>query len=98
MEGKTDFCSISGSFTYRDHFQERQTYMCLKKTHFLSPLKYVDVGRRANTTFDVLLEHKIDDFWNVDVTGNYQGHGQFSPNSRYRIMLHLEDTCGPGRN
>ena len=31
-----------------------------------TPLKYIDVVRRTNTTLDVLLESRTDDDWNVD--------------------------------
>ena len=37
-----------------------------KEFSFPIPLKYIDVVRRTNTTLDVLLESRTDDYWNVD--------------------------------
>ena len=36
--------------------------MCLRKVRVLSPLKYIDVVRRTNTTLDVLQESQWTDF------------------------------------
>ena len=33
---------------------------------FPVPLKYIDVTRTADTTFDVMLEKSVDDCWHVD--------------------------------
>ena len=33
---------------------------------FPIPLKNIDVVRLKNTTLDVLLESRVDDYWNVD--------------------------------
>ena len=30
------------------------------------PLEYIDVVRRTNTILHVLLESRVDDYWNVD--------------------------------
>ena len=30
------------------------------------PLKYIDVVRQTNTTLDIMLESRTDDYWNVD--------------------------------
>ena len=38
----------------------------LEEGTFPRPIKYIDVVRRTNTTFDVLLESRIDDYRNVD--------------------------------
>ena len=40
---------------------------------FFTPLKYIDVVRRTNTTQDVLLEGSIGDFWNADGGGELSG-------------------------
>ena len=37
-----------------------------KQGHSPKQLKYIDVVRRTNRTFDVLLESRMDDEWNVD--------------------------------
>ena len=42
--------------------------MCRKKELFQTPLRYIDLVRRTNTTSDVLLESRIGDKWNVDGT------------------------------
>ena len=37
-----------------------------EKNPFPIPLKYIDVTRTTHTNFDVKLEKRIDDYWNVD--------------------------------
>ena len=36
-----------------------------KEESFPIPLMYIDVTRTTHTSFDVLLEKHIDDYWNV---------------------------------
>ena len=38
----------------------------LKEESFPKPLLNVDVVRRTNTSLDILLESRIDAYWNVD--------------------------------
>ena len=38
----------------------------LKEGSVPIPLRYIDVVRRTNTTLDVLLGSRLDDFWNID--------------------------------
>ena len=33
---------------------------------FPIPLRYIDVARTTNTTLDVMLERRIDDYWNIE--------------------------------
>ena len=65
MEAKRDFWSISGSFIYRHHVQERHRHYVLQESSFPITLKYIGVVRRTNTTLDVWQESLIKDYWNV---------------------------------
>ena len=53
-----------------------------KEVSFFVPLKHIDVVRRTNTTLDVLLESRIDGYWNVDggreLSGPRTGFTQFT--------------------
>ena len=53
---------------YRHHVEPRVNLYVPSEGSFPTPLKYIDVVRRTNTTWDVciLLESHIDDDWNVD--------------------------------
>lgn len=65
-EARDVFWSISGDHVYRHHVQERMRLNVLEEDSFSIPLHYIDVTRRTNTTLDVLLESRIDDYWDVD--------------------------------
>ena len=65
LEATSDFCSISGSFIYRHHVQERHKLYVLQECSFLIAVKDIDVVRRTSATLDVLQEYKIDYYWNV---------------------------------
>ena len=56
LETKHDFWSISRSFIYRHHLQERQTLCVPQESSFPVPLKYIDVVRQTHATLDVLLD------------------------------------------
>ena len=59
LEAKREFWSISGSFTYRHHGQERQKQYVSRVSSFPIPLKFIDAVRRPNPTLDVLQEGQI---------------------------------------
>ena len=65
-EAKCDFRSISEDFTYRHHVEPRVKLYMPREESFPIPLKYIDVTRNTNTSLDVMLEKRIDDYWNVD--------------------------------
>ena len=44
--------------------------LCRRKKHSQYPLRYIDVVRTTHTTFDVLQECRIDDYWNIDANRN----------------------------
>ena len=37
-----------------------------REESFAIPLRYIDVTRATSTTSDVMLERRIDDYWNID--------------------------------
>ena len=65
-EAKSDFWSISGDFVYHHHVESRVKLHVPTEESFLVPLKYIDVTRTTDTTFDVMSEKHIDVYWNVD--------------------------------
>ena len=86
-EARNDFWSNAGNYIYRHHGEPRVKLYVPKEESFPLPFEYIDLVSRTNTTLDVLLESRIDDYWNVD------GDGPLSPSSRY----HLKDICGTGK-
>ena len=66
---------------------------CRKKNHSPIPLEYIGVVRRTKTTSDVLLERRIDGFWNIDSDRNlsepWTGITQFT-----RLNEKPPDGCG----
>ena len=65
-EAINDFWSMSGSFIYRHHVEPRVALYSPREESFPIPLKYIDVTRTTHTNFDVKLEKRIDDYWNID--------------------------------
>ena len=39
---------------------------CREKKSFPTPRRYIEVTRATSTTLDVMLERRIDDYWNID--------------------------------
>ena len=65
-EAINDIWSMSGNFIYRHHVEPRVKLYSPREESFLVPLKYIDVSRTARTILDVMLERRIDDYWNID--------------------------------
>ena len=65
-EASSDFWSMSGNFVYRHHVEPRVKLYSPTEESFPIPLKYVDVSRTTRTNLDVVLERRIDDYWNID--------------------------------
>ena len=65
-EARNDFWSISGNYIYRQHVEPRVKLYVLAEESFTILLRYIDVTRATNTTLDVLLERRIDDYWNTE--------------------------------
>ena len=65
-EAMHDFWSMSGSFMYRHHVEPRVELYLLREESFPVSLKYIDVSRTTHTNWDVKLEKRIDDYWNID--------------------------------
>ena len=68
-EARNDFWSKEGDFIYRHHVEPQVHLYVLKEESFPISLKYIDVTRNTHTNLEVLQEKRIDDCWNVDVTG-----------------------------
>ena len=72
-EVRADFWSLQGDFICRHHNEPRFQLYVPKEETFTIPLKYVDVARSTHTDLEVLLEKRIDDYWNVDLNGSLSG-------------------------
>ena len=81
-EAMNDFWSTSGNFTNRHHVEPRVKLYSPREESFPVPLKYIDVTRTTHTNLDVMLERRIDDYWNVDgsrdLSGSWTGFTQFT--------------------
>ena len=81
-EAINDFWSMSGNFIYRHHVEPRVKLYSPREESFPIPLKYVDVSRTARTNLDVMQERRIDDYWNIDGSGDlsdyWTGFTQFT--------------------
>ena len=64
-EARNDVRTTAGNYSYRRHVEPR-VKLHVPKEGFPIPLQYFDVVRRTNTTLDVLLESRVDDYLNVD--------------------------------
>ena len=65
-EARNEFWSLSGNYIYRHPVEPRANFTCREKSPFPIPLRFVDVARTASATLDVVLERRIDDYWNVE--------------------------------
>ena len=74
---------MSGSFIYRHHVEPRVKLYSPREESFPIPLKYIDVTRTTHTNLDVKQEKRIDDYWNIDGSGDlfdpWTGFTQFTP-------------------
>ena len=65
-EARNDFRTIAGNDTYRHHVEPRVEHDVPNEESCPIPLEYVDVVKGTNSTLDVFLERRIDDYCNVD--------------------------------
>ena len=65
-EAINDFWSMSGNFKNRHHVEPRVKLYSPREESFPIPLTYIDVSRTTRTNLDVMLERRIDDYWNID--------------------------------
>ena len=64
-EARNDFWSISGNYICCHHVEpERRRLYVPRGESFPIPLRYIDVTRATSTDLDVMLERRIDDYWN----------------------------------
>ena len=79
-------------------FNQELNSTCQKRDHSRYHSN-IDVVRRTNTTLDVLLESRIDVFWNVDggreLSGPWTVFTQFTILNEKRLRM---GTRGPGRH
>ena len=66
-EARNDFWSISGNDIYRHHVEPRVKLYVPRDESFPIPLRYIDVTRATSADLDVILERRIDDYWNIEV-------------------------------
>ena len=80
-EVRNDFWMCVGFFIVIT-FNQRVKLFVPKEEAFPTPLEYIDVVRRTNAASDVLLECRIDDYWNVDcgqeLSEPWKGFTQFT--------------------
>ena len=80
-EALNDFWSMSGNFKNRHHVEPKVKLYSPKEESFPIPLKYIDVSRTTKTNLDVMLERRIDGYWNIDglrdVSDSWTGFTQF---------------------
>ena len=65
-EAGKNFWSISGDFIHCHRVEPRVKLCVPTEESSPIPLKYIDVTRTNDTTFDVLSEKQIEDYWNVE--------------------------------
>ena len=65
-EARNDFWSISGNYICRHHVGPRVKLHVPREESFPIPLRYIDVTRATSTTLDVMLERRIDGYWNIE--------------------------------
>ena len=63
-EARNDSRSIEGNYIHRHHVEPRVERYVPREESFPMPLRYIDVSRRTHTTWDVLQEGRMDDYWN----------------------------------
>ena len=51
---------------YRHHIEPRVKLHVPREVSFPIPLRYIAVTRAASTTFNVMIERRIDDYWNIE--------------------------------
>ena len=94
-EARNDFWSISGNYIHRHHIEPRVKLYVPREESFPMPLRYTDVTRATSTTLDVMLERRIDDFWNVegdrDLSDPWTGFARFTWTKNLQMGFH-----GPG--
>ena len=73
---------MTGNFIYRHHVEPRVKLYSPREESFPIPLKYIDVSRTTHTNLDVMLERRIDDYWNIDgsreLSDSWTGFTQFA--------------------
>ena len=65
-EARNDFWSNSGNRIYRHHVEPSVQLYVPKEESFPIPQRFIDVTRSTRTTLDIMLERRIDDYWNIE--------------------------------
>ena len=58
------------NFIYRHHVEPRVKLYSPREESFPIQIKYIDASRTTRTNLDVILERRIDDYWNIDGSRN----------------------------
>ena len=86
LEAKHDFWSISASFIFRHHVQERQNCTCHKKTRFLSHSNVSMLSGEQTRHWTCCRNVKWITTGTFMVIGSNQGNGPLSPRSFYSMI------------
>ena len=81
-DARNDFWSISGNFSHRHHVEPRVKLYVPRKESFRVQLKYIDVTRTTDTSFDVMLEKTLMTTGTLMEIVNCQMLGQVSQDSQ----------------
>ena len=81
-EAINDFWSMSGNIIHRHHVEPRVKLNVPSEDSFPIPLRYIAVTTATSTTLDVMLERRIDDYWNIegnrDLADSWTGFTRFT--------------------
>ena len=79
-EARKDFWPISGNYIYCHHVQPRVKLFVPREESFPIPLRKIDVTKATSTTLDVMLERRIDDYWNIEgnLSDSWTGFTRFT--------------------
>ena len=83
-EAINDSSSMSRNYIYRYHAEPRVKLYVPREESFPLALRYIDVTRSTCTTLDVMLERRIDNYWNLEGTEIYQIRGRV-----FRTVHHI---------
>ena len=70
------------NYIYRHHVEPRVRLYVPREESFPIPPRCIDVTRATSTTLDVMLERRVDDYWNIegnrDLSDSWTGFTRFT--------------------
>ena len=82
MKQETISGQFQGTAYYRHHVEPRVKLHVSREESFTIPLRYIDLTRATSTTLDVMLERRMDEYWNIegdrDVSDSWTGFTRFT--------------------